>query len=292
MYNRVLFFIIMLLSAVITSAQEPLESSFFADREDSISALAIKPVKKPYKLLKKVIKQLQLDSQQRPDVCKYNINATFRRDALESFSVNRSVTAEAGIDLKREDVKKTREFCYIGSYELHRQDSSFIRGYLNQFALLSPNHVPYMNAVLVGKTSPYPSFRSLGIYLGEVLYPLKKYKTTSCYYNVTAYSIDDASGRGTYRLHFVRNREKHTVKYAGKVYDLGEVTGTAYFDSHTLHIMQFKGKARLLSHQHVVHLRYHIDYDATGGTPVLRRIRIIWEAGGTVIEATVEKVNI
>lgn len=271
-------------------AQEPQEDSFFAEKEDSISALAIKPVKKPYKLLKKVIKQLQLDSKQRPDVCKYNINATFRRETLESFSVNRSVTAEVGIDLKREDVKKTREFCYTGPYELHRQDSIFIRGYLNQFALLSPNHVPYMNAVLVGKTSPYPSFRSLGIYLGEVLYPLKKYNTTSYYYNVTAYSIDDASGRGTYRLHFVRNREKHVVKYAGKVYDLGEVTGTAYFDSHTLHIMQFKGKARLLSHQHVVHLRYLIDYDTTGDTPVLRRIRLIWEAGGTVIEATVEKI--
>ena len=92
-----------------------------------------------------------------------------------------------------------------------------------------------------------------------------------------------------YRFVFDRNEVIRVFKYAGRKYNVGEVTGMAYFDSRTLHITKFKGRARLISDQHVILLRYNIDYDITDNKSVLRRIKIEWDAGGTLINATVRR---
>jgi len=53
-------------------AQAPLDSDFSVEKEDSISALSIKPVKRPKKLLKKVIERIILDSKQKHRINNYN----------------------------------------------------------------------------------------------------------------------------------------------------------------------------------------------------------------------------
>ncbi|HAE24441.1 MAG TPA: hypothetical protein DCG33_03780 [Prevotellaceae bacterium] len=53
-------------------AQAPLDSAFSGEKEDSISALSIKPVKRPKKLLKKVIERIILDSKQKHRINNYN----------------------------------------------------------------------------------------------------------------------------------------------------------------------------------------------------------------------------
>ena len=52
-------------------SQEPLDSAFLAEKEDSISGMSIVPIKKPNALLDSIIVQVIRDSQQKPVRCKY-----------------------------------------------------------------------------------------------------------------------------------------------------------------------------------------------------------------------------
>lgn len=292
MIKYLIFFNLLMLSTVTTLAQVSFESVLQEEARDSMSSLAIKPIKHHGKLLRRIIKQLQQDLQDTKEDGCYRVEATFSRDTLAPFSVSCTIPAKVGITFDYDDsnlYESTDNFLYEGPYKLTRQDRNYIQKYLRQFALLSPVHVPQLNAIVMGHRTLHQE--TLGIHLGETLYPLKKYYQTTSYYDVTAYSIDDAKGRGTYRFLFDRNREKRLFTYGGKQYDIGGVTGTAYFDSHTLHITKFLGKARLLSNLHTVHLHYNIDYSERGGKPVLKRIRIIWNGDGTVIRATVQKID-
>lgn len=285
-------FILLLFSCMTVSAQESPVSAFTAEMEDSISSLSIKPLKssRTRELLKQVIRRFGQDVQQEREVGKYQIEATFSRENLSPFSVCRTVSAKAGVALNRNDVSSAMyAFDYNGAHELNRQDSIYIARYLNQFAQLSPDHVPYISPVSMSRRTPYTS--TMWIHLGNALLPLRDYSTTMQYYRVTAYSIEDASGRGVYRFVFTRNKESRLFKYAGKKYDVGEVTGTAYFDSHTLCLTQFKGNARLPSDKHVIHIKYQIDYERMHDEPVLRQNRILLEAGGTAIKASVQRLD-
>ena len=295
MIRRLLLFMFLLHSAAAVYGQIAPDSIYSVEKEDSVSSLAIKLLKpsQTRKLLKQIIERFQLDLQQEHEMGKYRIDATFSRDTLAPFSVSRTITAKAGVALSRSDVTSTiYEYDYQGTYKLNRQDSIYIGGYLNQFAQLSPDHVPYVSPISMGRRTPYgPSLRNMWIHVGNALLPLRDYKTTSYYYKVEAYSIDDASGRGVYRIIFSRNGESRLIKYGDKKYDVGELTGTAYFDSSTLSMTKFKGKARLLSDKHVIHITYLIDYKKESDTPILQRNRILYEAGGTKIRATVQRLN-
>lgn len=273
------------------ACQVPFDSAQWDEKEDSMSSLAIKPVKHHGKLLRQIIKQLRQDLQETKEYGCYRVEATFSRDTLAPFYVSCTIPAKVGItfDYDNNLYESTDKFFYEGIHKLTLQDSIYIQGYLRQFALLSPVHVPQLNAIVMEYSTPYRG--TLGIVLGDPLYPLKKYFQTTSYYDVTAYSIDDATGRGAYRFIFDRNKEKRLSTYGGKQYDIGGVTGTAYFDSHTLHITKFLGKAQLMSHLHTVRLHYDIDYSEKSGKPVLERIRIIWNGGGTIIKATVQRID-
>ncbi len=69
---RLFLTISILYLAVQFFAQNPLDSLFSVEKEDSISALSIKPVKRPKKLLKKVIERIILDSKQKHRINNYN----------------------------------------------------------------------------------------------------------------------------------------------------------------------------------------------------------------------------
>ena len=233
-------------------------------KEDSISLLSIKPVKHPKKLLKQVIAQFQEDRMQYKEGT-YQIDAIFLRDSLAPLSVRCTIPAKAGITFEKGKLR-------VGGNHT-----------LNEYYILAP----WTYQVPIGTLLPNIKLR---VHLAEPLYPLKQYNTTVTYYDISAYHVADASGRGVYRFVFDRNRETRLFKYDGRKYDVGEVTGVTYFDSQTLHITKFKGRARLISDQHIVLIRYNIDYDTDDGNPVLRRIKIAWEAGGTSINATVRRL--
>ncbi|HAE24008.1 MAG TPA: hypothetical protein DCG33_01590 [Prevotellaceae bacterium] len=258
-------------------------------KEDSISLLSIKPVKHPKKLLKQVIAQFQEDRMQYKEGT-YQIDAIFLRDSLAPLSVRCTIPAKAGITFDESYpgfYESTSDFTCEEPYKLFRNDSIYLGKYLRAFARLNPIWAPWTYQVPIGTLLPNIKLR---VHLAEPLYPLKQYNTTVAYYDISAYHVADASGRGVYRFVFDRNREIRLFKYDGRKYDVGEVTGVTYFDSQTLHITKFKGRARLISDQHIVLIRYNIDYDTDDGNPVLRRIKIAWEAGGTSINATVRRL--
>ena len=70
---------------------------------------------------------------------------------------------------------------------------------------------------------------------------------------------------------------------------MGELTGSAYVDSRTLRLTQFKGNARLPTELHTIRIRYQNDYDEDKGLPVLQQTKLVWEAKGTKINATIQK---
>ena len=128
--------IFLLLVAVQGFGQEPLDSTFM-EKEDSISALYIKPIRKPEKLLKRVIERLQYDLQQKHEVRKFRVDANFSQGSLLPFSASSIVSAEAGVGLNKVHLD---EFNYEGPYQLALADSNDIKHFLLQFATLSPVH--------------------------------------------------------------------------------------------------------------------------------------------------------
>ena len=276
--------IIFLLCSAQFFAQES-QDSILWEMEDSISAMTIKLLKpsQTRKLLKQVIKRFQQDLQQEYKTGRYQITATFNRDTLAPLSVSRTVSAKAGIALPYHDVR-SNDFKYEGTYKLNHRDSVYIADYLNVFPSLSPNHVPWVLHL-------YYSYH--GHIDKDALLPFENYSETVFYYNVTAYSIIDAAGRGAYRFIFTRNGVKRFGRDVvfGKKYDVGELTGTAYFDSRTLRITQFKGKARVPTEMHTIHYRIQNDYEEDNELPVLRQTKLVWEVKGTTIRVIIQKIE-
>ena len=273
--------VIILFCTAQAFAQVYTDSAFWEEKEDTVSSISIKRLKpaQAKKLLDKVITQIKRDAKQKHEVGKYQIEATFCRDTLPPFTVGSFISTEAGIGLGWEGIHETlyKAFYYKGDYELNRRDSDYVKAYLKAFALLSPVHIvqPYL----------------IGVKFGDVLNPFMDYNTTLRFYNFAAYSIEDDSGRGVYRLLFVRNKKPRLFEFRGVKYDIGEVVGSAYFDRRTLRMTQFKGEAHLPTYQHVVRLRYQIDYDEKDEAAVLRQNKITWEWCGTVIKAIVQKLT-
>ena len=267
--------ILLLLCAAQAFSQEPLDSVSFAEMEDSISSLAFKRLKSTQadKLLWKVIRRCNKDLQQKHEVSKYNIIATFNRDSFPSYSINCVISAEAGIGLEK---VKLDDFISSGVYELTRRDSIYIREYLRTFVTLSPISARGWFFIPVGS--------KVGL-----LSPFLDYSRTTKYYYMGAYSISDEMGRGVYRMVFVRNK-KRQLKNVDRRYDPPEITGTAYIDTNTYQLKQFKGKAYLPTLQYDPYLNYQVDYEENCDTPILKQINISWSRDKTLIRATVSRV--
>ena len=69
-------------------AQAPLDSDFSGEKEDSMSTLSIKPVKRPKKLLKQVINRLHKDLKETHQARSYHVEGTFRKGSLVYLKFN------------------------------------------------------------------------------------------------------------------------------------------------------------------------------------------------------------
>lgn len=290
--------IFLLLWAVQSFAQEPRDSAF-AEMEDSMSSLSITPLKPTLarKVLSKAIDKAEKDLQNKHKVDKYQINATFSRDSMASFSVSCDILIERNYTINY----SIEKFIYEGPYTLTRQDSAYIVHYLEWFALIEHNKLPITSPVRVVPTS-----HGMMVKLGDILYPLKDYDTTLRYYYYSAYSIGDASGKGIYRLVFSRNKKKRLFEnriklynkktrrfeYDYNKYEVGEIIGgTAYFDIHSFRITQFKGHARMPYDEHIINVHFQNNYDEENDIPILRQTKLVWEVKGTKIKATVQRIE-
>ena len=259
--------ILFLTTALDSSGQVPWDFAYPDEKEDSISALSIKPVPKPEKLLKQIIRRLRLDLEQKHKTRKYKVEATFWQEALVPFSFGCTLSAEAGVGLNKVELG---ELWYEGPYELNNQDTIQLRAFLYQFATLSPIHAH--------KTY---SERSLANS------PLLKYRDTKDNYNVSAYTISDETGRGVHRFQFAW-KKGHSMDFNWE-FHTGEISGTAYFDGLTLRLTQFKGEAFLPS-GYETRLRYQVEYYEKSGTPILKQIKIVGRKDDMIIQATVKPV--
>lgn len=264
-----MFPLLLLLWAVQAFSQEPLDSTkLMAEMEDSVSALYIKPIRKPEKLLKRVIERLQYDLQQKHEVRKFQVDANFSQGTLLPFSASCIVSAEAGVGLEKVHLD---EFNYEGPYKLALVDSVDIKHFLLQFATLSPVHA---------QKAHWETYKAKS--------PLVNYKETMRWYNVTADSIADEKGRSVIRFRFNWKR-KQRADFDWEHY-YGEIIGIAYFDSRTLRLKQFKGGAYLPSLKYITRLYFQNDYEEKGKTPVLKQITVSGTKDDMVMKAIVQKV--
>ena len=265
-----LCFLPWLLSA---SSQEPIDSAF-VEMEDSMSSLSIKPVKKPKKLLNSIIDQLLLDLEKKPQVKNYMCEFVNVERISVPWTIRHTLSAKAGIRL---ETINTGEFRYEGPYKLTSKDSTFLSLPID-LSRYSPilENIDYIS--IDGEMSKSAIFKKL----------------MQTFYDAKVYSITDNSGRGVYRVTF--SPKKREITQDNWKYYIMTVTGTAYFDIHTLHLTRIKGLVRYprnrwhwevipmdkLSFQSTPYVsifdrqeRYQIDYDDFGETPVVRQIRYI-----------------
>ncbi|MBR4129639.1 MAG: hypothetical protein IKU02_01805 [Bacteroidaceae bacterium] len=262
--------ILLLLVAVQGFAQEPRDSAF-AEKKDSMAPHVIKRIKKPGKLLDNIIDQLVKDMKQKPQVKNYLVESVNKESGSDSWKVRLILSAEAGIKL---EPVKGGKFIYEGPNELTSKDSTQLR--LSIDLPFNPILENIDNISWYEDMSESMAFKTM----------MKKY------YNVKVYSITDNSGRGLYRVMFAPKEREIKVDY-GTHFSIA-VTGTAYFDSNTLHLTRIKGEVSYPKHSgrwgdvHMFKLSfqkitpvplikvrrlYQIDYDDTDGTPVVRQIK-------------------
>ena len=261
---------LLLLLAAQAFGQEPSDSVFFHEMEDSVSALTVKRIRKPERLLKLIIMRLGQDAEKKHETGRYKVDATFNQDYLLPFSASLLLKAEAGVGLGKVDVEK---FSYSGTYELAQQDTGLIKSHLLQFATLSPVHAH----------KAYHGY-------SKAISPLVNAKETLRCYDVTADSIADARGRTVLRFRFSW-KERQRDDFDWERYQ-GHIAGTAYFDCRSLGIRQFRGEAHLPSLKYITDLGYEILYVREKGLSVVGRINIDGHKEDMQMKAIVQKVNL
>ena len=267
-----LLFITFCFSLSASGLEQP--DSTFWEIEDSVSSLVINPVKKPKKLLNSIIDQLLLDLERKPKVKNYLLESVNLEKISVPWTVRKTLSAKAGVRL---ETIKMGEFRYEGPNKLTSQDSSMISfpTDLSAYRPILENIDNISKDVEMSKSAVFK-------------------KLMQTFYDVKVYSITNNSGRGVYRVIF--SPKKKEITQDNWEYYLMTVTGTAYFDSNTLHLTRIKGVVRYprnrwhweaiplnkLSFQSTPYVsifdrqeRYQIDYDNFGETPVVRQIRHI-----------------
>ncbi|MBP5390679.1 MAG: hypothetical protein J6Y40_01185 [Bacteroidales bacterium] len=252
--------IIMLLLACLPPivAQELSDSAFWdAEMEDSISGMAIMPVKKPKELLDSIIAQLIRDWERKPTVAHwYRVeNRTFPFPKHPTYPVVSSYIFPAGSGIILKTIGKPEDFRFEGPVNLTPQDTAGVMFALDILSTSSPilDHV-YSRSVSDNKTK------------GDIFQKLMSL------YDVKVYSITDNSGRGVYRVNYTPNKKITATTW---MYYEVMVTGTAYFDLKTLRILQAKGDksyCRYYPKREVTQGgSYQIDYEMEGDRPVFKR---------------------
>ena len=290
--KRALLLLCFLPWVLSASSQEPSDSLFW-EVEDSVSSLAIKPVKKPKKLLNSIIDQLLLDLEKKPQVKNYMCEFVNVERISVPWTVRKTLSAKAGIRL---ETINTGEFRYEGPYKLTSKDSTFLSLPID-LSRYSPILENVDGISIDGEMSKSAIFKKL----------------MQTFYDVKVYSITDNSGRGVYRVNY--SPKKSQVTESNWEIMMYTYTGTAYFDSNTLRLTQVKAvrtrnkapegvsvfsitpisplspsAASLASSTY--RKRYQIDYDGSGTKPIIKQIRIVVTEDNKVIAKTkVQKLN-
>ena len=189
--KHVSFFLCLLLSLFVHS-QEPADSAFLTELEDSVSAMAIKPVKHPEELLMMSLQRLEKDTQRKHSRREYLLNAVFCDKTPAPLSVSRmfSVEGDDGIDILN------RQYATMGPLSMKGTYSQFADSTSVEFSLSCSN---LMHFDVRGSKWTHVEISKAFAYYGT---PKEVCKGILKVYDVTAYRIGDASGRGVYRIHF------------------------------------------------------------------------------------------
>ncbi len=241
--KRVLLLLCFLPWLLSASSQELTDSAFWdVEMEDSISAMAIKPIKEPKELLDSIIAQLIRDW-----------DFPFPKHPTYPVVSSYFFPAESGIKLKT--TGKPEYFRFEGPVKLTPQDSAGVMFCLAIFSTSSPI-LDHVNSRSVSdKKTKKEIFQKL-----------------MSLYDVKVYSITDESGRGVYRVNYTPNKKITATNWG---YYFLMVTGTAYFDLKTLRIIQAKGDISYCEYYPKLEVTrggsYQIDYEMEGDTPVFKR---------------------
>ena len=261
--------IIMLLLACLPPivAQELSDSAFLdAEMEDSISAMAIRPVENPEELLMRALQRLEKDLQYKHSKREYQLEAFFNANTSSPLFASRTFTVEGddGIDVMN------IEHTDMGPWSIKGTYSQNVSADLD-FALLYSNS---MHLDVKRSKWKYVDISKLFTYF-ETLE--KVYTGILKIYNVTAYCIGDETGRGVYRVHLdekepwpLRGFENRKMKW--------------YLDRQSLRLIQIN-EDKYISERLQRDLFRH-DFSEENGAPFLTKSIEIRAYDGVVVRRT------
>lgn len=242
---------ILLLLAWVPGAalgQNPLDSLFFVEKEDYMSTLSIKPVEDPLGLLMRVLERLEKDMQQKHSRREYQLEATLNIRTPPRLSVNRTFTVEDdnGIEIQQCEEGPLH---FEGPFIITLDDSLDV-----ELAVGGP----YTNDM-------YVEWCGTALSLTRMFSDRKLkaiHKSIKKIYNVTAYSIEDETGRGIYRIHFdkkeLEDRNLRGMKIGSNI--------KWYLDRETLRLTQINCDRFVNRHRGLC----RCDYGEENGAPVLQ----------------------
>ena len=261
------------------SSQEPLDSVYSeAELEDSISSFSIRPVKHLKRLLKKLMMQIELDAlKQVKDDRMYQFEATYTLDGFPPFTA--SCILPAKIDSIPRSIFITNSFDAFlknvrlkGPYNMTSEDTIRLKRIL--YDAVDKFCHPYNREKDFNFEVNWPFMFA----------PHLSYRQIVRFCNVTAYSIDDASGRSVFRIHLTKKSRLRPGASIGN-WILPGYKVDAYFDSKTLQMTQLKFGSRgpSLRWKTTQNLQQY-DYDIIDGKPILVRHKKIGIFDGKIKE--------
>lgn len=272
--------IFLLVWAIQAFGQEPLDSAFWdVEMEDSVSAMAIKPVEHPEELLLQALQHLEKDLQQKHSRRDYMLESLLNINSPRALYVYRTYTIEDdnGIGvMEYERIINKGPLKFEGPYRITVQDSLDIEFTLSIHADL------YTNAIRVNGCR-YPRFFLRALFNQVKLKKVLKGILEA--YEVTAYSIVDESGRGVYRIHFDERKPK---KWEKEVVPFEDEKIKWYIDQQSLRLKQINVSQNKPGRRNV----YQHIYCEENGYPMLQKfIGVIYKEGKLTNWTGVKLVN-
>lgn len=262
----------MIRGGVAVSAQEPLDSVFLAEMEDSVSAMAIKPVEHPEELLMQVLQRLEEDLKQRHSKRDYKVDAIFNVRTPPLLFVNRtfSIQDDNGIDVMN-PIHHVEDgpLHFEGPFRMTVSDSTDV-----EFAIDGS----YSNTIHLEHKKIQWKYMDLSNCFNHCTLD-KVYKGLLNVYDVTAYSIEDEAGRGVYRIHLDERKpkdERDRVFYCNQRMKW-------YLDHQTMRLMQINNYSSGNGYQNL----YRHDFEEENGSPILKKAVQILAWGRKVMHKVV-----
>lgn len=288
--------LILLVWSLSASSQELSDSTYLGtEMEDSVSAMAIKPVEHPEELLMQALVRLEKDMQYKHSKRKYHLEAILNNwsdhtatlvgpgikttetttNTMPPLTCRRTFTVEGdnGIDvLNNKYVVKGPLSVEVPYYvPVTLGDSTFIEYKLSsEFSYENTLHVEVNGS----------QYKHMEIYHLFTYYTLEKiFKSILSVYDVTAYYIGDESNRGVYRIQLDEKKNQRT-REAQESYQNQIMKW--YLDCQSLRLTQINAK-RLYNGYLTI---YRNDFGEENGAPVLTKATKLTCQGNRLIQRT------